>query len=158
MDGVALLRWIASAKPGDAAVYARGASVPREVAQVAREAAEAGFVDLVRKREGLNAWAFQVQRRSKPLPSASGRRRFHPRGSAEGTILRLITQAAKRGRACPTNLELARACGLSCAVAASYRLRKLAREGRITIEQRGPLQRRVVTLHDSGLSTAETRR
>ncbi|MBM3927377.1 MAG: hypothetical protein FJ335_02815 [Sphingomonadales bacterium] len=76
------------------------------------------------------------------------------RTSPEGRILRALTDAARGGRPCPSNLALARRAGLQGRICASYRVRKLVRAGLITVEMTGPEQQRVVTIVASGLSTA----
>ena len=74
-------------------------------------------------------------------------------GTATGQILRLLTQAAKRGEDCPTNRQLAAWVGLSGAVAASYRLRLLVRSGKIEIAEQGQGLPRLVTIVASGQQT-----
>ena len=66
---------------------------------------------------------------------------------------RMIRDAARLGQPCPTNAQIARATGLSSAVAASYRLRRLIADGKLRLEDYGHLERRVATILPEGWQT-----
>ncbi|MDZ7894200.1 MAG: hypothetical protein U5M50_04080 [Sphingobium sp.] len=163
----ALTAWAVRAAPGDTAVYCRAPVSPAaDIAAHALTLREAGLITLTRKREGKD-FRFIAQRlRVDPAavaPRLVNRGQFGQRvgrdcGSAtrrasENAIYRALVRAANRGEPCPTNAELARWAGLSGAVAASYRVRRLVAAGRIAIWEPSPVERRVVTIIASGKAT-----
>lgn len=157
-----LQSWAERARPGEDVVYSTGIRPGEQVGALARALCESGVVALTSKRvEG--GLRFIAQRRPDPRPSMLRARMATPRGrftlaadDAKATtrmVLRLLTRAANRGEPCPTNGELARALGLKDAVAASYRVRRLVKDGKIAVEEPSPLERRVVTIIATGNST-----
>lgn len=154
LDAPGIIDWVRQAKPGDAAVYARGETLSRQVAAVAVRMQDQGLVDLTRRREG-RGWQFLIQRRSKAFKLAADRRRGrnYGRASAETTILRMIREAIRLKQPCPTNAEFADGACLSGRLAASYRLRKLIADGKIVLIDHGPFERRVAVLVETGQST-----
>lgn len=155
-DASHIRNWVRGARPGDATVYARGEALPRPIAAAAAQMAEAGLVDLTRCRDGGGGWRYVMQRRSAPYALAEDRRRGRQFGRAtpETIILRMIRDAVRRRRPCPTNAEFAEAAGLSGSVSASYRLRKLVAAGKIVLVDHGPFERRVAVLVETGGRTA----
>lgn len=151
-------RWLASADPGARFVYAGGPVVPHEMAVVAivREAVAAAEVTShQRKVEGR--WEYFVQRSRPDVEPRPGRskRDAIPADSVKGLMLTILKAAATVGHPCPTNAEFAKRLGLKDAEAARYEFNQLAATGRIMVENRGPRQRRVVTIVSLGRSTAE---
>lgn len=154
LDAPGIVDWVRKAKAGDVAVYARGETLSRQVATVAGQMEDQGLVDLTRRREG-RGWQFIIQRRAKSFKPAFDRRRGrnYGRASAETVILRMIREAIRLKQPCPTNIEFADAAGLSGGLAASYRLRKLVKGGKIALVDCGPDERRVAVLIETGQST-----
>lgn len=72
--------------------------------------------------------------------------------SRDDIVLGLIAAAAERGRLCPSNNDIADACGLARANDGSKVLQRLEKSGLIRVE-RGS-HSRVVTIVASGLRTA----
>lgn len=155
LDAPGILEWVRRAQAGDAVVYARGETISRAVSAVAVRMSDQGLVDLTRRREG-RGWQFLMQRRAKPFALAADRRRGrnYGRTSAETAILRMISDAIRYRRPCPTNAEIAAEAGLSGGLAASYRLRKLVAAGKIALIDNGPRERRVAVLIATGQATA----
>lgn len=155
--------WLRRAAPGESVVYSAGDRPGREIAGVARALHEAGLVSLTSKRSA-EGFRFIAERRATPIGAPAtgrsnrGRFRIKPpvRRSAETTILRVLRMAADRGQPCPTNAELAAIAGLSGAVAASYRMRRLVAAGKIAIAEPGPLERRVVTILAAGAAVGKS--
>jgi hypothetical protein len=150
-----LLRWAESAAPGDSIVYGRGDRAPDDVVRVIGRLSDAGALHPTRRRISAagGEFAFQAQRGSGKIsrvvmrPAARGRVRTLPTNrSSDRAVMKCIEAAVKYGQPCPTNAELARACGLSGAIAASYRVRRLIATGRISIIDHSPFGRRVVTM------------
>ena len=169
--------WLAVAPAGARIVYAHGLALPRASASViaARVEEAAGRVTLTAKlaeRDGVRAWEWIATRlRSAapptPPPSIDGpcgesRASARPRAGEDpdcgdapvlDDILRQFRRAANMGLVAPTNAELARAHGLPNAERARYLVGKLIRAKAIAVEDRGPRQRRIVTLLANGRST-----
>lgn len=167
MGGEDLLRWAETAAPGDSIVYGRGERPPEDVVRVIGQLSDVGALHPTRRRISAagGEFAFQAQRGSGKIsrvvvrPAARGRVRSLPANrSSDRAVLKCIEGAVKYGLACPTNAELARACGLSGAIAASYRVRRLVATGRISIIDHSPYGRRVATMMTgrfAGQSTKE---
>ncbi len=154
-----LARWAERAAPGEDAVYCTGPRPSQEIGAAAMALRERGLVTIKHKRvEG--GFRFIAERLGGParVRSAEHRGRFARRESkerrtAETIIYRLLKSAAQAGQPCPTNAELAARAGLSGAVAASYRMRRLVKAGKIVVAEPSPLERRVVTIVATGKST-----
>lgn len=151
--------WVARAMPGEDVAYATGERPDRSIAPFAAQLREAGLVALTAKRVGRE-FRFIAQRRAGSIERLAPVRRFNrgqyrERGqrTSETMILRALNRAADRGLPCPTNAELARVAGLSGAIAASYRMRRLVAAGKIRVEEPSPLERRVVTIVATGKTT-----
>lgn len=145
-------RFVETAQPGAQAAYGRGERPPRELVQAMRSLVDAGVLHPKRKREG-SEFLFLVERGSAPFDRSLARRvsrgatrRQRVRRSSISMVLQCLTTAAVSGRPCPTNEEIARRCRLSGKDAARYRVGLLTKRGRIAVEDRGPLERRVVTI------------
>ncbi len=157
-----LQSWVERALPGEDVVYSEGTRPGRDIGEAVRGLHAAGLVTMRMKR-GSSGFRFIAVRQPDPAPVArehrgpSHRGRFvkRPTGRrcAERLIYKLLVEAAKRDLPCPTNAELSARVGLSGAVAASYRMRRLVASGDIIIEEPSPLERRVVTIVASGKQT-----
>lgn len=157
-----LISWAQRARPGEDVAYFTGDRPSEALRSVVRDLSAQGLVVPTTKRAGAG-FRFIAQRLEAPRPSQlRARARVNPgqfRQSSDhakrvgGAVLRLLSRAANRGQACPTNAELARALGLKDAVAASYRVRCLVRAGKIRVEEPSPTERRVVTIVATGKST-----
>ncbi len=151
-----LRAWLLGAEPGDEIVYATGPVVPKsaDVVLLVRELTEEGLLRTHQRRAGKTFEYFAVKRvpHADPLPPI---RHPLPRGDddADARVLRMLCRAANFAQVCPTNVELAQACGLPDAFAASYRVRKLINAGAIRVEDQGPKMRRIVTILASGQRT-----
>ena len=166
MLGGDFLDRVAKASPGEVIEYARGDRPPADLVRGMRPLVEAGILHPTQHRDGGQI-RFLVQRGAGDLTSALSRRprrgvvrRRRVRKSSISMVFECVASAARKGAACPTNEELALACGLSGRLAASYRMRKLVAEGRIAIEDRHPYGRRVVTILTgplAGRSTCEAK-
>jgi hypothetical protein len=168
MGGEDLMRWAESANQGDSIVYARsmgaGDRLPVDVVDVVSNLAAHGALHPTQRRVG-DGWAFQAQRGSGKIsrvkvrtPSRGGVRGLPANRASERAVFKRIEAAVKHALPCPTNAELARLCGLSGAVAASYRVRRLVASGRISIIDKSPYGRRIATLlvgRHAGKSTQE---
>lgn len=155
MGGEDLLRWAETAAPGDSIVYGRGDRPPEDIVRVVGRLSDAGALHPTRRRISAagGEFAFQAQRGSGKIsrvlvrPPSRGQVRTLPANrSSDRAVLKCIEGAVKYGLSCPTNAELARACGLSGAIAASYRVRRLVATGRISIIDHSPYGRRVATI------------
>ncbi|CAD7335349.1 winged helix-turn-helix domain-containing protein [Sphingomonadales bacterium 58] len=152
--------WVKRAAPGEDVVYSVGVRPAKAIGEAVRALHDQGLVSLTSKRtdSGLR---FIAQRRPDPRPAQE--RKPVPRGrftlgASDGkmttrAVLRILSQAAGRDLPCPTNAELAKRVGLKDAVAASYRMRRLVADGKITVEEPSPTERRVVTIVATGKQT-----
>lgn len=153
--------WVERASPGEDAVYCTGPRPSEAVGAAVRALHERGLVTMTSKRSG-DGFRFIMQRLPTPQQRAramKNRGHFKTRSDdAKRTtqaVFRQLARAANRGEPCPTNTELARIVGLRDSVAASYRVRCLVRDGKISVWEPSPLERRVVTIAATG---AQTRR
>lgn len=161
-----LAQWLASAAPRSRAVYATGADLPMDAAGVklARRWAADGKVHLFRERDPANPakFNFLIEKASSaaapaaPVP-AIARAAVHGRAVDRGQLhdlLALLRHCAERGKPCPSNADLARELGLPVGKrgndAAQYLLTRLVREHSITVESRGTMLPRVVTILAAG--------
>lgn len=155
-----LTSWAERALPGEDVVYSSGARPGDRIGAAVRALHDAGVVTMTSKRvDGRLRFIAQrlpearARRMGKPAPQG----RFAPAaGDAKATtrmVFQLLRRAARCGAPCPTNAELARIVGLKDAVAASYRVRRLVKDGVIRVEEPGPLERRVVTIVATGMQT-----
>lgn len=155
--------WAERAQAGEDVVYCTGVRPDDMIGAAARALRESGIVTLTTRRMPAGGFRFIAQRLADPRPSKiRARRRSNPgqflpaSGDAKRTtraVLRLLVQAANRDAPCPTNAEIAVRVGLNGSVAASYRMRRLVRDGLIEVEEPGPLERRIVTIVATGKKT-----
>lgn len=152
MGGGEFLDQLSRAAPGTTIEYGRGSAPPRELVQAMRPFVDAGVLHPTSRREAGEI-RYLVQRGSGDLSAAllrrQGRgvvRRRRIRKTSTSMVFDSLVRAARRGEPCPTNEELARTCHLSGKLAASYRMRVLVAEGKISVEDHSPWGRRVVTI------------
>lgn len=165
IDAPTLARWAEGAPRGGALTLGRGAAVPGTVAPEVTRLVAAGMIDFARRRIGPDDFEFVAQRRAQraaPVARKAVQRSSvgvpARAGVAERRILKALTFAASRHLPCPTNAQLAAIAGLSGAVAASYRLRRLAQRGVIAVDvPADPRERRVVTILATGAATRGTK-
>jgi len=141
--------WLQRAEAGDRVAYGRGSNPPRDLVQAMRPLVESEAVRPLRKREGRE-FLFLIERTARPL-KRMGRTSRGPvnrprRRSVHSRIFDVLVQAARVGRPCPTNPELARRCGLNSKQAASHQLHALAERGRIALEGGTNGTQRIVTI------------
>ena len=155
-----VLDWAERAHPGEDAVYCTGPRPADAIGAAVRSLHERGLVTLTSKRASDGNFRFIMQRLPNPHLRArllENRGRFTARSDdAKRTtqaVYRVLSRAANRGERCPTNAEIARIVGLRDAVAASYRVRCLVRDGKITVWEPSPTERRVVTIKATGNQT-----
>lgn len=158
----ALEAWLDAARPGDTFEYAHGRCAPQTAPAFRRagELGRGGAVQLSQRREGQTF--HYLATRLAPVQDAPGEAVPPARSASlpetpEERVLLQLRRAANLGMVCPTNAELARACGLKDAAAASYRVRQLVRWGWIRVEDNGPNARRIVTICQTGKRTVEGR-
>lgn len=149
----ALEVWLAGSVPGDRITYATGPDLPRSAATVKRVTvlAEARRVRPLRTKIA-GGWDFMVERLADPAAPAAPA----PAGTLDD-VLRLIRLAINLGKPCPTNAEIATACGLPNADAASYLFKKLVKSGVLISTDHGPRMRRVVRVAGGSKCTPEAR-
>lgn len=162
--GEDIYRWAERAEPRSVATYGRGDRPPLELVQAMRPLVEAGVLHPKRKREGRE-FLFLVERGSAPMSAADQRRaargfarRRVVKRSSLSLVLQCLTAAAVSDRPCPSLDELAKRCGLSGKGSARYRVELLARNGKISVEDCGPSNPRVVTILTGRHAGKSTRR
>lgn len=141
------------AAPGELIEYGRGDRPPRDRVQAMRPYVDAGLLHPIQKRvEGELRFLVQrgrgdlnVQLEARRLRCGAVRQK-RVRKSSLSMVFDCLAKAVRRGEPCPTNEEIAAACGLTGKLAASYRVRKLVALGKISIEDHSPYGRRVVTI------------
>lgn len=142
---------IARAAPGETFEYGRGNNPPRELVQAMRPYVDAGVLHPTQKRVA-GEMRFLVQRgrgdfaQAARGPRRGAVRRRRVRKSTLTLVLECLVRAVRREQACPTNEEIAAACGLTGKLAASYRVRRLVAAGKIAVVDHSPWGRRVVTI------------
>lgn len=146
-------KWLATAKPGQRFVYARGPELVRgETSRFVGELARAGKVDLFQPRSEAG-FDFIIQMRVSPIEP---RRREPEDDGALDIIFRALKRAANFGYRAPTNTELAKLAGLATSAQAAWRItklieRRLIRTSHVTV---GPEAGwRVVTIIETGKQT-----
>lgn len=142
-------RWMLRAAPGDRESYGRGERPPRDLVRAMQPLVDNELLRPVAKREGRE-FLFLIERTTRPLQrmgrTSRGPVRRARRRSVLGLIFNLLVQAAREGRPCPSNAQLAQRCGLNSKQAASHQLHLLAERGRIGIEGGVGGEARVVTV------------
>lgn len=140
-----LREWIRSAAPGDRDTYAIGPALSEnaEAKRIAAAAYERGEVDLFQKREG-RGWRYIIVKLAPDAarPRRGGRQtrlRLDPdfEASDAGRLFRLLCERARDGLPLPSLTEMAEMADLPDRHAADYRLRCLAKSGRVVIRGKG---------------------
>jgi len=151
LDGIR--RWVRRAQVGERIIYARE-RLEKAVATEARTLMEAGAVQL-NGRKGDDGYEYIMARREgsatvdqAPVSLAEDA------DDALARVMKVLRRAANFGRICPSNIELARACGLKDADAAAYLIRKAVSFNLIRVEDRRP-KRRIVQIVATGRRTLE---
>ena len=147
-------RWLQKAAAGDRIDYAGGPSLPHGFPVVAevRRAIDAGLV-LSHHLRGDGGHVYAAVRRADPSRPARGAGRPIA-GSVAARMLSILEKAAQATRPCPTNAVLAVALNLRNSEQARYIFGRLVDAGLIAVENRGPKQRRIVTILATGARTA----
>lgn len=148
--------WLESAAPGDQARYAVGGELPRdcETVRMVSRWREEGLVrtHLTRDRADPSRTVFLVVKRGAEEAAPGGVRHAVPPAERKA-MLAALEDYAERGRACPSNAALARQLGLRTRMQAKYQIERLAADGLIRVENRGPKLPRVVTIVRTGKET-----
>lgn len=160
MGGDDLHQWAREAMPGTSLCLGVASVVPPSTQPALRSLADAGLIDVARRRVGPERYSFVVQRRSaryidrQPAIVRKGGHHARRAGTVERRVLKLLLVAAQKGLPCPTNAAIARAVGLPNEDAARYSLRKLRNRGVIRVHNPAdPRLLRVVTIVASGKAT-----
>ncbi|MDE0878549.1 MAG: hypothetical protein OSB00_07770 [Sphingomonas bacterium] len=150
IDVAVIEDWLASASIGDELVYAWGAVPPRTLAAWSRardlfEEREVRLHDRLRPGGRTREW-YLVKRRvdvgEQPVAVAAV---TDAEETGEAAVLRILRRAVNFSKPCPTNAEIGAQCGLTTRQAA-HRVEKLVKARAVTLEDRGPGQRRVLTI------------
>lgn len=153
--------WLADALPGDTCIYAHESFLQAGHSGAGRIRAmhEAGLVQLLPQRRVGRCFDYRARRCKDPAPRSFPVRSSHPGAAAtEQQLVRaVLTAAAREGRPCPTNVEIARRCKLHNADRARYRIRQLIELGVIRVDLVRVEPRRVVTIVRSGAQTGVIR-
>lgn len=156
----ALSAWIERASAGEQLCYATGPAPLQNHATfvLARAQAEAGRVTLFQPRRGDSlGFDFVVRRIADRQADASPAPRVAATDDIAERVYARLKNLAALGHPCDTDAELAQRFRLRNADAASYVLRKLKDRGQIRVENRGPLERRIVTIVATGKATTPKR-
>jgi len=144
----ALTDWVAEAEEGARCVYARvehGAAVPKRLREKVAELLKQGVLTLYglrRYRPDSSLYDQIVKRTCMKPPTAAPQvstsaavQSYEDRlDDAASLIFDELQRAVRRGVRCPSDLDLAKAAELATRHQAAWRVRRLAREGRIGIE------------------------
>jgi hypothetical protein len=158
IDAGELEAWAAGAEPGAVKVYCEGPMLLQAAASVllARELYEEGLVRL-HFRRSPKGFQYYALRQVPPVEPVTPKRVAVPvpddQDDHDEAVFRLLKRRANLGQPCSTNAEIATEIGLPNADAASYRVRKLHAAGLIRVEDRGPNERRIVTIVETGKRT-----
>lgn len=153
---VAVERWLDQAKQGDTLTYAHGPTPVRGAAwQKMGVLAERGEVILHNRRNGTGFDYVAIRNRVRVVSERTSR----PHGEISPLmrdLLTLIEAAARQGKRCPTNYDLATGLGIP-EEGAKWQLRKLASAGLVRtrlVPAPGDPKFRIVEIVESGLTTA----
>ncbi|WP_230781551.1 hypothetical protein [Sphingomonas sp. Leaf37] len=145
--------WVASAEVGAELVYAWGLSPPRDRAAWvrARELFEEGEVRLHDRRRPTNDREWYMVKRAMMVGGDAAPVIADPVAETEeAAVLRILRRHVRLGLPCGTNAEIGRQVEMTAAQVA-YRIRLLRAARLISMEERGPGERRICTI--SGRST-----
>ena len=155
-DPAAMAVWVEQAGAGHELIYATGPQLGDHAAKaLALRWQEQGLVALKQRRSSrAHCFDYLAERVGAdaltPAPSASD---GHVRGEM-AALLRILRRCAVRGKACPSNAELAKELGLRRGEAgrrrSRYLLERLAQEKRISVTGCGRNAPRVVTILAAG--------
>jgi len=168
-----VLSWAMNAVPGDICIYGRATMLPpgHAGARRVRELAAEGLASMlaqVRQPDGRFAYralrlrgvapdlgeqTLTLRRQGGSSLSAEGERGDDEAASEMRLVMVVLRGAARAGRPCPSNAEIARRCGLKDADRARYRIRQLRDAALIRVETVAAEPRRVVTIVNSGKRT-----
>jgi hypothetical protein len=148
----AIRRWVGKAKAGERIIYGRE-SLDKAVATEARTLLETGAVAL-NFRKGQVGEYIMTRREGEPTADVAPASLIEDVDDALARVMKHLRRAANFERACPSNVELARLCGLKDADAAAYLVRKAVSYSLIRVEDRRP-KRRVVQIVATGRRTLE---
>jgi len=173
-----ILGWAMNAVPGDICIYGRATMLPpgHAGARQVRALASEGLVSMlaqVRQPDGRFAYRALRLRGVAPAHGAAGHTLTPAAGRSPGSpsptegrggsddeaasemrlVMVVLRGAARAGRPCPSNAEIARRCGLKDADRARYRIRQLRDAALIRVETVAAEPRRVVTIVNSGKRT-----
>jgi len=145
--------FVRAARPGDRLVYCEAPELIRcETSRRAAELAQAGLVRTHQVRRQGGGFTFLIVRTGYKLP-----RELTPAEAAladpfTAAVFAELQQAARAGRRCPSDAELARRSGLASRDQAQWRVRKLADAGLIesVVHYRRGVPARVVTILGGG--------
>lgn len=150
--------WLADAKQGDTLTYAHGPTLVRgAAAEHLRRLESDGEVVLCQKRSGAGFDYRAIRNRVRVVTQRS--ERLAPAGLLTPLmrdLLVLIEAAARQGKRCPSNSDLAKGLGVP-EEGAKWHLRKLASAGIIRtriVPAPGEPKFRIVEIVGSGLQTA----
>lgn len=143
--------WLAQAKPGERLRYAGGPVLPRgePAVRAATAAKDAGLISTHIAREN-GACVYIAERLGQVAPASAV---WPEPGSAAHRMMDVLRDSAAKTLPCPTNAVLAIALGLKGAERARYIFGQLVEAGLITVENRGPKLRRIVTICSTGKRT-----
>ncbi len=153
-------QWLDNAEAGDRFVIAEGFSTPRAepLWTLARNLCDDGVIRVHHKRGDQSGWWLYIAVRSALVPAGQESARVirvEDESDPADKVLRQLRRAANFGRPCPSNAELAKACGLRDAGQASYQMRRLVQANAIRVVGQGVGQARVVVITGSGRRTAQ---
>lgn len=159
-----LERWRVAAAAGARIIYANGPTAMRDDSTFirVRQLTAAGELLIFQRRTADGRFDFIAERRivdTADAPIAVIARQLTGKDALVYALLRNIASLANF---CPTNAEIAGRLELSDhntrgAQCVSDRIKRLRELGLIRVEGRGPLQRRIVTIVESGDQTAPGR-
>ena len=149
IDVAVIEDWLAGAGTGDELVYAWGVTPPRHLGawSRARTLADEGEVRLHdRLQPGGKTREWYLKKREIVLGEAATPAPVSNEPESEGAaVLRILRRAVNLKHPCPTNAEIGAQVGLTGEQVA-YRVRVLVAAKAIHLEQRGPRDRRVLTI------------
>jgi hypothetical protein len=152
-------QWLDTAQPNDRFVLAEGETSPRAapIWSFARASCDDGTVRLHHVQGDRPGWWQYIAVRRGLIEVGEPARVLRVEDDTDPAekVLRVLRRAANFSRPCPSNAELAKACGLKDAGQASYQVRRLVQAGAIRVVSQGVGQARVIVIAGSGRRTAQ---